>query len=583
MRLEIRDIESTILYEVGPEGAVLGRERARTDIALRDESISKRHARIFMQDGTWFLEDLNSSNGTYVDDQRITAPIRLGQGRVFSLAQRKFEVVFLEAAGQNGASNEFAAPAGAAFDETGAQMPSMPSADHPPFNDNFGFDDEPEAKGFGYFFVAVPKAIGFYAVQVPLMALNPIGRMNRSFRDQPLNAMTNLEVAAYAIPAFFFASLVGAVFGFLAVAVNGIINVQGLILALPAAGIAAAIGAVAGFISHPILKFLINLFKGESTPQSRTNYILFSFVFTIVAAIPNGIGALLAALPVPFINLLGPILLLLVTMLGLYYTVQWLKVFDVMKPIQYLVLGLGAIGVVLSAANMVPLVINAIDGVPSAGDGIGVMGAGTDGLTPEQRQALADNPEAAKALAKAQAAQKQLEGAGEDVQQALQMVAQKQRELTAQRQNGGGGTKAQGAPPPTDAPRAPRGKTAQPGQSAQGTQVEQPAQMAANPMQANLPAVPDDKYPFGITPFVQFLQKRDRIERAVDADPSLIERDDIRRDYERMWRITYDIRSKYSRKSGSRWKRDKIYHRQKGQEIFKRTAKYVDRVYRKLF
>ena len=370
MRLEIRDIESAMVYDIGTDGAVLGRERARTDISLRDESISKRHARIFMQEGQWLLEDLNSSNGTYVDDQRITAPIRLAQGRVFSLAQRRFEVVYVEPAGgmaSNGAGavSGFGPPPGALgaaspgvapFDETGGQqMGSLGGVDSPGFagGDSFAFEDDPESKGIGYFFVAVPKAVGFYLVQVPLMALNPIGRINRSFMEQPLAAMGNLEVAAYAIPAMFFTTLVGALFGFLAGAINGVFSFDGLVLALPTAGIAAAIGGVIGLISHPILKFLVELFRGESTPKSRTNYLLHMYVLMIVAAVPNGIGALLSAAPVPYIGLLGPLLLLLVSSVLLYFFFQWLKVFDVLKPIQYIVLGLGAVGVIFTAIGFV--------------------------------------------------------------------------------------------------------------------------------------------------------------------------------------------------------------------------------------
>ena len=53
-----------MVYDISAEGAVMGRERAKTDISFRDESISKRHARIYYEGGHWFLEDLGSSNGT---------------------------------------------------------------------------------------------------------------------------------------------------------------------------------------------------------------------------------------------------------------------------------------------------------------------------------------------------------------------------------------------------------------------------------------------------------------------------------------------------------------------------------------
>ena len=40
--------------------AILGRERARTDITLRGGSVSKQHARIFFENGNWYVDDLNS-------------------------------------------------------------------------------------------------------------------------------------------------------------------------------------------------------------------------------------------------------------------------------------------------------------------------------------------------------------------------------------------------------------------------------------------------------------------------------------------------------------------------------------------
>jgi pSer/pThr/pTyr-binding forkhead associated (FHA) protein len=81
MRLEIRDLEDQTVYDIGPEGAVLGRERAKTDISLRDESISKRHARIFLDDGPVVPGGSETpSNGTYVDDQRISSPVMVTSG-----------------------------------------------------------------------------------------------------------------------------------------------------------------------------------------------------------------------------------------------------------------------------------------------------------------------------------------------------------------------------------------------------------------------------------------------------------------------------------------------------------------------
>ncbi|WP_416970275.1 FHA domain-containing protein [Streptomyces sp. 4F14] len=65
----------------------LGRAHDST-IVLDDDYASSRHARIYPdRDGNWIVEDLNSTNGTYLDRTRLTtptpiplgAPIRIGK------------------------------------------------------------------------------------------------------------------------------------------------------------------------------------------------------------------------------------------------------------------------------------------------------------------------------------------------------------------------------------------------------------------------------------------------------------------------------------------------------------------------
>jgi pSer/pThr/pTyr-binding forkhead associated (FHA) protein len=43
-------------------------------LVLTDDYASTRHARIFPQDGQWIVEDLGSTNGTYLDRQKVTQP-----------------------------------------------------------------------------------------------------------------------------------------------------------------------------------------------------------------------------------------------------------------------------------------------------------------------------------------------------------------------------------------------------------------------------------------------------------------------------------------------------------------------------
>jgi pSer/pThr/pTyr-binding forkhead associated (FHA) protein len=50
------------------------------DIVLVEGHPSRRHAQITVKDGAAWLEDLGSANGTFVNDQQITAPVQLRAG-----------------------------------------------------------------------------------------------------------------------------------------------------------------------------------------------------------------------------------------------------------------------------------------------------------------------------------------------------------------------------------------------------------------------------------------------------------------------------------------------------------------------
>lgn len=55
------------------DSVVLGRN-PNCDFVLGDDYSSARHARLFKRGNEWFIEDLDSRNGTWVDGFRIDAP-----------------------------------------------------------------------------------------------------------------------------------------------------------------------------------------------------------------------------------------------------------------------------------------------------------------------------------------------------------------------------------------------------------------------------------------------------------------------------------------------------------------------------
>ncbi len=57
----------------------IGRAEA-CQVQLADTYASSFHARLYPKDGAWFVEDLGSTNGTYLNQQRITTPSELQVG-----------------------------------------------------------------------------------------------------------------------------------------------------------------------------------------------------------------------------------------------------------------------------------------------------------------------------------------------------------------------------------------------------------------------------------------------------------------------------------------------------------------------
>jgi FHA domain len=47
---------------------------ADSTIVLDDDYASSRHARIYPRDGMWLVEDLGSTNGTYLDRRKVDGP-----------------------------------------------------------------------------------------------------------------------------------------------------------------------------------------------------------------------------------------------------------------------------------------------------------------------------------------------------------------------------------------------------------------------------------------------------------------------------------------------------------------------------
>jgi pSer/pThr/pTyr-binding forkhead associated (FHA) protein len=56
------------------EDVLIGRD-SLCDVQLSDENVSNHHARLRFHHSQWWLEDLGSKNGTFINDQALITPV----------------------------------------------------------------------------------------------------------------------------------------------------------------------------------------------------------------------------------------------------------------------------------------------------------------------------------------------------------------------------------------------------------------------------------------------------------------------------------------------------------------------------
>ncbi|MGO5362689.1 FhaA domain-containing protein [Collinsella bouchesdurhonensis] len=88
---QLIDVVTRETLEVNAAHCIIGRERAAADVILRDPNVSRRHAELTFTGSDWSIEDLNSTNGTFVNNRRITrCPLRNGDLLTFGLSNFEF-------------------------------------------------------------------------------------------------------------------------------------------------------------------------------------------------------------------------------------------------------------------------------------------------------------------------------------------------------------------------------------------------------------------------------------------------------------------------------------------------------------
>lgn len=83
--------KGTTLELLSGNQLTIGRSKD-SDLFLRDDGISSHHARLIMWDDQWMIQDLDSTNGTFIDGNRVNVPTPIGVKSSISLGSTTFEL-----------------------------------------------------------------------------------------------------------------------------------------------------------------------------------------------------------------------------------------------------------------------------------------------------------------------------------------------------------------------------------------------------------------------------------------------------------------------------------------------------------
>jgi pSer/pThr/pTyr-binding forkhead associated (FHA) protein len=76
---------------LGDTAVTIGRS-PRATLVIEDDYCSSRHARVFRDGDTWMVEDLGSTNGTFLDDAKLTEPEEFPPGSRLTMGATSLEM-----------------------------------------------------------------------------------------------------------------------------------------------------------------------------------------------------------------------------------------------------------------------------------------------------------------------------------------------------------------------------------------------------------------------------------------------------------------------------------------------------------
>ena len=78
-------------FPLGHDEITIGRS-SDSAIIIRDDYTSTHHARIMLWNGRWMIQDLDSTNGTFLNGSRVTVPTPIPLGATVKVGATTFEL-----------------------------------------------------------------------------------------------------------------------------------------------------------------------------------------------------------------------------------------------------------------------------------------------------------------------------------------------------------------------------------------------------------------------------------------------------------------------------------------------------------
>lgn len=166
------------VFPLDQEEVLVGRDVVN-DIVINDPEVSRRHARFMMKEGRIYIEDLGSTNGTFINGEGVSNPEQLRLGDAIILGE-KIVLVFEKATLELDATavtpqpvfddqpryhqhtppaDSYPPPPEPAPPQQPRPVPSRSSAGQPPMSSAYGEDGEKKKRGLPSWMIVLIVAI----------------------------------------------------------------------------------------------------------------------------------------------------------------------------------------------------------------------------------------------------------------------------------------------------------------------------------------------------------------------------------------------------------------------------------------